>query len=156
MKTWNLSSFDDLNAPVITSTDKTSHAQVPGPKRVKNVVRTATVGSLGAAMLVAAVAVTSQYVSIRGSDEFLRFRTSAVASNIFGERPPLQILFGGKHALKWDATTEVEMLERALAAIDSSTNRNNRANAIHAALHEALPAEIKDSADLLDMGLKLG
>jgi hypothetical protein len=58
--------------------------------------------------------------------------------------------------LKWDAKTEKEMLERALAATGPVNELESRMNAIYSMLQENPPADREALPDLSSLGVKLG
>ena|ERR1035438_6727870 len=156
MKTWNLSIFEDLSARVLSSVDRNSSSGIQLPKRVRGTTRTARIASMGAATLLAAIAVSSQHLYVSGSDLSLRLKAEPGICNVVIERPPLRLLFGGKHPLKWDAETEREMLERALAATGPASELESRMNAIYSVLQEDPPADREALPDLSSLGVKIG
>lgn len=156
MKTWNLSSFDELCAPVLSSVDERSSTGIPSRKRARGRANAKRVAFMGAAVLVAAISVSSLQVYVSGSDDSLRFRVDPVIWRVADERPPLHLLFGGKSPLKWDSAKEGEMLELALAAVQSTDDRASRANAIYSSLWESLPEGREGLPALSDLGVKLG
>jgi hypothetical protein len=156
MKTWNLSSFEDLSARVLSSVDKNSSTGIQLPKRVRGTARTARSASMGAATLLAAIAVSSLHLSVSGSDLSLRLKVEPGIWSVAVDRPPLRLLFGGKHPLKWDAETERQMLERALAATGPASESESRMNAIYSVLEEDPPADREALPDLSSLGVKLG
>jgi hypothetical protein len=111
---------------------------------------------MGTALLVAAISMTSLQSYVSGSDHMLRIRVDAGISNAADARPPLHLLFGGKHPLKWDAAKEREMLELAVAAIETTSEGDNRANAIYSALWEDPPAGRENLIELRSLGVKQG
>ncbi len=158
MKSWNLSNFEDLSPVVLSSVNKNSSLQLPRKykRRHGSIPTASTVSAVGAAVLVAAIALTSLQVQVCGSDSELKLHTTTSISNISTNRPPLTLIFGAKpHPLKWDIAKETAMLERAARAITVSSNRENAANVVHAALREELPSDQKDAVDLALLGIKL-
>ena len=156
MKLWNLSRFEDLSTAVLSSVDQGATASVPMPKR-RWKDRNATMSlSLGSVVMVAAIACTALYVNVSGSDGSLLVKTVDVSRNVADDRPPLHLLFGGKHEQKWDEDKETHMLERALVALGAPPNDvENRTNTIIAALTENLPSSRETAIDLDTMGLRL-
>jgi hypothetical protein len=156
MKLWNLSSFEDLNATVVSTTDEESKAAIELPRRFRKKTAVTMTGTLGAVMLVAAIATTTvTHVNVSGSDPQLRVTASEAASNVVTDRPPLQLLFGGRHRLKWDKAQEKRMLEKAVAALESGGSDDNRMNLIAAVVTEDLPADREHALDLGALGIKL-
>jgi hypothetical protein len=160
MRTWNMFSFDELNPRVLTSVDKSSSASIPIRDRGRHRERTKSVriASIGAALLVMGITASPLQVCVSGSDNALRIRVNHGISNSETERLPLYLLFGGKHSVKWDAQTEDEMLERALAATQSlpQSEDMNRVYAVNSALHEGLPPGREGLIDLTSLGVKRG
>ena len=100
-------------------------------------------------MLVAAATMTSLHLSVSASDGTLILKETTVLRNVVDNRPPLSLLFGGKHKSRWTDAKDAEMLEKALANILGPPNDDeNRFNTIHAALTEALPAHQEDAVDI--------
>ena len=156
MKTWNLSTFDELSTQVVTSEMPAKNSRPPNKSfRGANAPRTARVSFLGAAILVAAITSTSQKVVVFGSGGSFQLTVHSGTWNLADERPPLHLLFGGRHVLKWDAQREQEMLEKALAASEPSPV-DDRRNAIQAALFEDLPSSHENTRDLGSLGVRLG
>jgi hypothetical protein len=159
MKTWNLLSFDELSPQVLSSVDETSTASIPLRKKLRRAAKTAkmaSLSSLGAAVLVSAIAVMPIRVQVTGSDESLRLTVNSGIWNVGEERPPLHLLFGDSHRTKWSDAEERDMLERALAATKTASAEDNRLNVINSALTEELPADRKDAVDLRALGIKRG
>jgi hypothetical protein len=111
---------------------------------------------MGAATLLAAIAVSSLNLYVSGSDLSLRLKMEPGICSVTVERPPLRLLFGGKYPLKWDAQTEKEMLERALAATGPVSELESRMNAIYSVLQENPPADREALPGLNSLGVKLG
>lgn len=158
MKIWNLSSFDDLSDQVLSSVDQSSTTGIQRKKSQRPNVKARKVAatSLGAAFLVCAIAVTPVVVQVSGTAHSTTIKVEKGIWNAAEGQPPLRLLYGAKHPLKWDASKEREMLERALVAIDSISTADNRARLIHAALTEELPADVDSAPDLTTLGIKLG
>jgi hypothetical protein len=158
MKSWNLSTFEDLSPTVLSSVDKDATVRLSGMRRRPTGVSvTRRVSVASAAFFVAAISLASPLqVVVCGSDNALRLTSTESISNIQSDRPPLGLLFGAKHALKWDAAKEAEMLAKAAASIAASTDKNNEANFIHAVLSEELPSDRENAVDLASLGIKLG
>jgi hypothetical protein len=103
-----------------------------------------------------AISFTTVQMRISGSDNELRISSVTSSTNIRSERPPLALLFGINHPLKWDAAKEEEMLTKAAAAVAASDGSRNAANLIHSVLREDLPRDRKGADDLGSLGIKLG
>jgi hypothetical protein len=156
MKLWNLSSFEDVAPTVLSFVDKDSGAEVQAlRKRSPKTMKTVSMGLVSTVALVA-MSLTSLEMRVSGSDSELRISQIASLSNIQDERPPLALLFGVSHHLKWSAAKEKEMLARAAAAVSSSDSSQNAANLIHAVLRENLPRDQKDADELASIGIRLG
>ena len=157
MRFWNLVAFDELSPEVLESVGKAASIALAMPRRRRTPVRTTTnLGLMATAAFVAAISVTSLRLDVYGSDDALRLSSAVSISNVREDRPPLTLLFGAKHALKWDAATEQEMLTKAANALAGSTDKNNEANMIHAVLREKLPSNREEALDLASLGIKLG
>ncbi|HVN93269.1 MAG TPA: hypothetical protein VMT38_06220 [Terracidiphilus sp.] len=157
MKIWNLSSFEEVVPNVLSSVDKDSSAEVhTSQKRPLNTTKRFSMGLVGTVILVASISVASVQMRVSGNDSKLRISTIPSITNVQNDRPPLALLFDARHDLKWDATKEQEMLERAAAAVAITDRSQNAANVIHSALREGLPRDRKDADDLAKLGIKLG
>src|ERR1017187_5850224 len=149
MKSWNLSNFDQVMPNVLTEVDKEASAEVAPIRRRRKFIPPAPMVSVGMVVLVASISLTSIQMNVSGSDNELRISSSASFSNVSNDRPPLALLFGGTCGdLKWSATHEQEMLERAAASVAASTDANNRPNMIHSVLREKLPKDRKSADEL--------
>lgn len=156
MKLWNLSSFEEVVPTVLSSVDKDSSTEVRIlRKRSPKIMKTVSMGLVSTVSLVA-ISLTSLQMHVSGSDSELRISSVASFSNIREEGPPLALLFGASHDLKWDTAKEEHMLTRAAAAVSSSDGSQNAANLIHSVLREALPRDRKDTKELAALGIKLG
>lgn len=156
MKLWNLLSFEEVVPTVLSSVDKESCAEVSVARgRSPKVMKTISMGLACTAALVA-ISLTSLQMRVSGSDSELRISSVASFSNIRNERPPLALLFGVSHHLKWDATKEAEMLAQAAAKVSGSDGSQNAANFIHSVLREDLPRDRRDADELASLGIKLG
>jgi hypothetical protein len=157
MKLWNLSHLDDLTPNVLASVDKDATVEVLSPRRRRIIAPTTTLsGVVGTAVLVAAISLTTLQVNVCGSDEALRMSSVATVSNAHSDRPPLTLIFGAAHPLKWDAAKEAEMLARAAASLAKSKESDNEVNLIHAVLKEDLPSSREEATNLASLGIKLG
>ena len=159
MKTWNLSSFDELSPQVLSSVDETSTTSIPIRKKLRQAARAAkmaSLSSLGAAVLVSAIAVIPVRVAVTGSDESLRITVNRGIWNVADERPPLHLLFRGSRHVRWHEAEEGDLLERALAATQAADAEDSRSNVIHSAITEELPTNRKDAVDLRTLGIKRG
>jgi hypothetical protein len=157
MKSWNLLHFDEVVRPVLSPIDKDATAVIPSMRRKNRPLSATTlVGTVSAVVLVTTMSFTPVRVNVSGSDDALRISSYTSTSNFQNDQPPLALLFGGNHTLKWDAAKEQEMLARAAAAVACSSDRNNEANLIHSVLRENLPRDRDEADDLASMGIKLG
>ncbi len=154
MKLWNLSSFGDLE-PQVWSRSEAKESSTGDSRRFVRRARQQALSSFGASVLLLALSNTLVHMNVSVSDHSLRLVTDRVTSNVVEDRPPLHLLFGGRHPLKWDAAHEAAMLERAVAAL-ASANDNNRFNVVNAALTEALPSAREDAFELSSLGVKKG
>lgn len=156
MKLWNLSSFEDLSATVVSTTDEEAKAAIELPRRLRRKTAISATSTLGAVMIVAAIAMTTvTHVNVSGSDSQLRIVASEAVSNVATDRPPLHLLFGGRHPLKWDKTKEKAMLEKAVAALQSGGSDDNRMNLVAAVVSEDLPVDREHAIDLGALNIKL-
>lgn len=154
--TWNLSSFDEIYPDVLTSVSKESILELPGKRKSRRNVRSTTVaGVASVAILVAAAGLVSQRIDVYGTDDALRLPSLSSISNVKTDRPPLTLLFGGRHSVKWDRERETTMLERAAAAMANSDPKANEANLVHSLLREELPADREHADDLSSLGIRL-
>lgn len=153
MPRWILSSFDEPSATILTSTDEgSSSTATAAPLSLKRKPRAKSapvVASLGAILLVAAATMSPLHMSVSASDGTLVLKEASVVRNVMDDRPPLSLLFGGKHESRWTDAKDAEMLEKALANILGPPNdEDSRFNTIQAALTEALPAHREDAVDI--------
>ena len=156
MKLWNLSSFEEVVPTVLLSVDKDSSASVHvARKRSPKAKKTVSMGLVSTVALVA-ISITSLQMRVSGSDRKLHISSVASSSNIRDVRPPLALLFGVSHDLKWDNAKEEAMLTKAAAAVSASDVRQNTANLIHSVLREDLPSDRKGADELVSLGIKLG
>jgi hypothetical protein len=160
MKSWNLlDSFEQFTPNVLSSVGKDASAEVPSSmkRRAPRQMRSTAIGvAVGAVVLVAVIGVKPTQVTVSGSGDTLHITATASTSNAEVDRPPLSLLFGGRHPLKWTPDREKEMLAKAASALMASDGRDNEANMIHAVLREGLPRNRKEADDLDSLGIRLG
>lgn len=157
MKSWNLSHFNDLTPNVLSSVDKNASVAVSSMPRRRTTAPITTIAEavVGTVVFVAAISLTSLQVNVCAAMTRYVCLPLATISNIHNDRPPLMLIFGANHALKWDAAKEEEMLTRAAASVAKSNDSDNEANLIHAVLRENLPSDRKEAVDLASLGIKL-
>jgi hypothetical protein len=149
MKSWNLSNFEDIAPNVLSFVNKDATVEMPSPRRRRHPVRTtAAVGLASTAVLIAAITLVSVQVHVSGSDDVLRLSSAVAISNVQTDRPPLTLLFGAKHSLKWDSGKEKDMLQRAALALLSQPSKQNEHNLIQSVLREDLPSDRSEAKEI--------
>jgi hypothetical protein len=106
-------------------------------------------------VVVAAMSVSPMQVSVLGSAAKLHIEAVASITNVETDRPPLELLYGAAHPLKWDKAKEQEMLEKAAGNLASERGDRTAENIVQSLLHEKLPADRDYSTDLATLGIKL-
>jgi hypothetical protein len=156
MRSWNLSTFEELLPEVLVPIEKESSATFKAPRKYKP-QRFRTSGGRGRTLVVvAAMTLGVLTVNAQGSDTKLRFSSpDGAVSNVLVEKLPLALVFSGQHPLKWDDATEKDMLSKAAAAVARANKNANEANLIQASLTEKLPSTREEAFDLSKLGIKL-
>jgi len=134
MRSWNLSSFDEVVDTVVTTGEST--VVKPKAKRlVREKFRRVPVATVAVAVAVMSLVPLQVRTSANDSRLVIPYVGKAGTWNVVRERPPLDLLFGGKVDGKWNKGKEQEMLQRAVAMSSGSAN-NDLLNLIKTSLAE--------------------
>lgn len=155
MRMWNLSSFEDVAPPVLATIERESTVRVAAIRR-RGRMRPVTLAGLGTMIIFAAMSAAPIRMTVCGSDTDLRVASADGMTNATVDRPPLELLFGARHPLKWDSAKEQSMLSKAATALSGGSDGQNEVNLIHAVLREQLPDDRRHADDLDSLGIKLG
>ncbi len=143
MRSWNLSSLEDLEPSVLTaqpaSTSVRGRAARPVLRRSSSVRVVMSVAALAAISYSVAVTGTSTTISIRQSDVQL-------LSNVDADRPPLDVIFGGRFTSDWTRTREDELLNEAVRR-SAGPRDQDLLNLIHATQQESLSDDVPRLSD---------
>jgi hypothetical protein len=154
MRIWNLSSFEDVAPTVMASPDSETSATFRGV-RSRATARKVSLSALSTMVVVAAISVSPMQVNVVGNDTKLHVEAIASMANFETDRPPLEVLFGADHPLKWDKAKEQAMLEKAAGNLTGERADRTAENIVQSLLREKLPADRDHSADLAGLGIKL-
>jgi len=147
MRSWNLSSFDDVVDTVVTRGEST--VVKPKAKRiVREKFRRVPVATVAVAVAVMSLVPLQVRTSANDSRLIIPYVEKAGIWNVVRERPPLDLLFGGKIDGKWSKGTEQEMLRKAVA-ISSYPGENDLLNLIKTSLVEVPQAALPLSDDAI-------
>ena len=157
MKTWNLSSFEEVVPTVVTDVDRGASVEIRAARKRRLRVATQALSvAVAGTVVLAAVSMAVVRMPVWGNDSELRVYSTASVSNTATERPPLGLLFAVDHPLKWDIASESEMLERAASSLSAHNRNTNAINLVNSVLREGLPGDADEAEDLAHLGIKLG
>ena len=143
MRTWNFNSLDSLEEQVLVTGTAGQHKVEAGKHAGNRRNRSMVSSPLQMVLSVAALAAVTMSLSLSSNSSRVRLSapTSTIAANVRTERPPLDLLFGGRFTSDWTQELEKQLLNSA-AEKAFGTPDEDRQNLIHTAQQESLSDDV--------------